>query len=58
MPDCVYLLIDPRGIPTEPAWTTRKQAEKAARKSNARLSDKILEINGDYWRVRQCALET
>jgi len=52
----IWMLIDPKGKPTEPAYYSRIDAIKAASIRNARLSDSTNCIHGEYWRVRSCAM--
>jgi len=55
----IWLLIDPKGIPAEPAYNQQSDAIKAAETRNTSLCESSdgCYIHGKYWRVRSCAMD-
>ena len=53
----IYLLVDPSGRFTQPAYPSHQAATDACAARNQGLSQNVHEINGNYWRVRSCAMD-
>jgi len=52
----VYLLIDPKGIPSSPVYTKRAIADAELVRRNLNLRSRKI-LKGEYWRVRKINVE-